>query len=349
MHSSSPAGGAGPKDVEGAADGTAQALRLFLHIGTPKTGSTSLQYALFNNAEKLQAQGVLYPLGRFRRFAFQHHGMTDLLRSKTGDSLDAFLDGVREEALACGCHTVVLSSERIAMLPKADVKVLHEALLRAGFAPVVIVFFRSLLAQARSLTSEHMKAGMVLATPLKAGRALARLDESRIAARFMTVFGADNVIRHDLGESGDCIASFERDVGLSLSLAAERKNRRLDFATLSWLNAVNRDVELSPTIVQRTYEEVFPPASQLTVAEAEFLGLVAEAVGGEKGAALKQELQQHPAGEMRSEDAQLDYLRKYARFAKLLHRRMRRRALKRRLRRLLGTASDPAPSTNRRR
>ena len=35
--------------------------KLFLHIGTPKTGKTSLQYFCENNRKTLMDKGILYP------------------------------------------------------------------------------------------------------------------------------------------------------------------------------------------------------------------------------------------------------------------------------------------------
>lgn len=41
---------------------TVKLKRLYLHVGTRKTGTTSLQHFLYNNRELLEAQGYLYPV-----------------------------------------------------------------------------------------------------------------------------------------------------------------------------------------------------------------------------------------------------------------------------------------------
>lgn len=41
------------------------AKRVLLHVGTPKTGTSAFQHALFTHREHLAAQGVLYPADRF--------------------------------------------------------------------------------------------------------------------------------------------------------------------------------------------------------------------------------------------------------------------------------------------
>jgi hypothetical protein len=47
--------------------------RTILHIGQPKTGTTSLQYSLSSMRKSLQAQNILYP--RLPRWNFAHHSL----------------------------------------------------------------------------------------------------------------------------------------------------------------------------------------------------------------------------------------------------------------------------------
>ncbi len=43
--------------------------RVFLHVGTPKTGTTYLQTVMWANRDKLAEQGLLLPLRRVRDFS----------------------------------------------------------------------------------------------------------------------------------------------------------------------------------------------------------------------------------------------------------------------------------------
>jgi len=59
---------------------------IYLHIGMPKTGTTSLQNFLFDNREKLLDKGYLYPLLGMRSTRnitdFNHHGLANALLKK---------------------------------------------------------------------------------------------------------------------------------------------------------------------------------------------------------------------------------------------------------------------------
>ena len=92
--------------------------KLILHIGTHKTGTTSVQRFLAANREQLRAQGLYYPStdvgGRFTD-QYAHHLIAHAI-ANTGESLGrtdqdarAFFDAVREST-AEG-ETVVISAE----------------------------------------------------------------------------------------------------------------------------------------------------------------------------------------------------------------------------------------------
>lgn len=57
-------------------------MRIILHIGTPKTGTTALQARMTQCAELLARQGVLYP--RVSSHPITHHFLSFLMRERTG-------------------------------------------------------------------------------------------------------------------------------------------------------------------------------------------------------------------------------------------------------------------------
>jgi hypothetical protein len=83
-------------------------MRLILHAGTEKTGTTSIQSVLFRNRDWLRQRGVFYPseAGRKNR----HHSFaTNLISPSTAAAARQFLE---EAAAAAGtCHTILLSTE----------------------------------------------------------------------------------------------------------------------------------------------------------------------------------------------------------------------------------------------
>ena len=52
--------------------------RVYLHVGTPKTGTSYLQHVLFHNQDRLAAKGIRYSADRFGRVA------TDLRSASQG-------------------------------------------------------------------------------------------------------------------------------------------------------------------------------------------------------------------------------------------------------------------------
>lgn len=93
-------------------------LRLFLHIGMNKAGSTAIQHALATQAARLKRHGLLYPeTGRIRAEA--HYLLTQVLgfshrlsKAAREPGIDASLEPrIREEARRARCAQVVMSSE----------------------------------------------------------------------------------------------------------------------------------------------------------------------------------------------------------------------------------------------
>jgi hypothetical protein len=88
---------------------------IILHIGYPKTGTTSLQWFLHTHRETIREQGFYYPLtGQAPDHA--HHGLAFALgareRFRQADNEPALLfQTLASEIDGCGAETVVLSSE----------------------------------------------------------------------------------------------------------------------------------------------------------------------------------------------------------------------------------------------
>lgn len=80
--------------------------RLFLHIGTPKTGSTAIQYFLARNFEALRAQGV-----NFVREGRKREAHNLVLQARRAGDIGAVMDKVVAEIESRPDHTHILTSE----------------------------------------------------------------------------------------------------------------------------------------------------------------------------------------------------------------------------------------------
>lgn len=89
-----------------------QPIRLVVHVGPHKTGSTSVQRALAAARDSLAERGVWYPPSLpDAAWPIQHADAWRLLRQQRRAEFDRWLDICRDQALARGCDTLLLSSE----------------------------------------------------------------------------------------------------------------------------------------------------------------------------------------------------------------------------------------------
>lgn len=123
-------------------------MRALLHLGTYKTGSSSIQNLLYGQRDRLAGMGVLYPetgLIRSQKIGHRHTGLIfDYLQGKA-----AVLPGaLRDEIAAAGCDTVVFSSEAWSN-PRhfSHLSQFHTALRDLGFREISgLLFFRNIVA-----------------------------------------------------------------------------------------------------------------------------------------------------------------------------------------------------------
>ena len=87
-------------------------LTLILHVGTPKTGTTSLQLYLAKKQRKLAKKGILYPNCTHNSDAPKHQWFEkNLVRIHPQNFLDNFAEILK--AVDENTHTILLSSEGI--------------------------------------------------------------------------------------------------------------------------------------------------------------------------------------------------------------------------------------------
>jgi hypothetical protein len=121
--------------------------RAFVHIGTPRTGTTTLQRVLFSHRAELAGAGILYPNLTPSRAAephlsHQHLGEALAGRRAAADRIEllTLLDGRLAETT---CDTVILSYEALCLMPAAvgAPKLLCDLFSRHGIAvhPVLTV------------------------------------------------------------------------------------------------------------------------------------------------------------------------------------------------------------------
>ena len=132
--------------------------KIILHCGTPKTGTTSIQFFLDDNYDSLLERGILYPKVQLETYAPKHQWIIPALRR---EDFDHFLDKLEEviDETRENTDTIFLSTEGIynhwrnfSSLSKSFLKLLNDF-----FDIEIWVWFREPLSFMRSLYRQNIK------------------------------------------------------------------------------------------------------------------------------------------------------------------------------------------------
>jgi len=215
-------------------------MKLILHIGTAKTGTSHIQGALAANRDALAKAGILYP-GRqpshvWLASHFHPEPETITLNAKRGRSVRADIRAATGAALADfeaqlaarPWHTVIVSSEFFNMLDEAAL-----ARLRAYFARFcdtieVLCYARHPLSFTVSATQQFVKSGHKSLSQYYKQPPFTRF--SRLLPRYVAAFGKENVKLRAYDKSafagGDILADFCAATGIPLEALQNRPDDR---------------------------------------------------------------------------------------------------------------------------
>lgn len=177
---------------------------IILHLGMPKTGTTSIQSALFRDREGLLQKGVLYP-----GFAENHttplasvfvenphrlqaNMLAGIQTSRQGQAVAAKWSARLDEALRMeGWNRLVISAEGLIHLRPEQMEMLRNRLLRHCDRVIVVLCLRNPYHWRVSDVQQRLKNG---ATIDRAIETLARPNlYRRLTRRIEQCFGADNL------------------------------------------------------------------------------------------------------------------------------------------------------------
>ncbi len=192
-------------------------MKVYLHIGSPKTGTTTLQAFLNNNRNLLLEDGVFYPTStgatndfslvvsaydRFRNDGLSHflnvHCDEDLflLREKITSNLRGELETLDTKKV----KSIVFSSEyfHLNLTSQEEVQRVKEILHSAGLHDIyVVVYLRKQVDLASSFYSTSVKAGEIASSPQRPmidGRYSHLCNHLKTLSRYSSVFGKSKII-----------------------------------------------------------------------------------------------------------------------------------------------------------
>jgi len=229
---------------------------LFLHIGTHKTGTTSLQAMVAAHPAHFESQGLYYP--RTGRAGWGHHNIAwQLTGDERFDPRAGTLADLLDELRTADPSAVLVSSEDFEYLYRAPGQLsrLRRALDDLGYAVRIVVTLRRQSDYVESLYAELLKHGLKADLDTFVSDALAqggvshgtwefRLIYDQLLDAFADVFGEDSVraIPYDPDDSaGPLLRHCGELIGRPLSpvTAPERLNAR-EVPARSSLNAQQR-------------------------------------------------------------------------------------------------------------
>lgn len=232
----------------------AQKLKLIIHAGTPKTGTTSLQTYLDKKQRKLRGKGILYPhnLEKLKNPHAPKHQWFE--KNLVTTNLDSFLENFKNilSQVTSDTHTIILSSEGIYNywwdFPDASKEVLCE--LSKLFDIELWVWFRDPIKFIESYYKQCIRNPQLNGNPCY-GKSLSFADMLKIDwfARHLDYQGFVDECQMLFGENKVFVFNYEGDVvqevvqKLGLATAHDnptpRQNKSLNSASVKLLRTIN--------------------------------------------------------------------------------------------------------------
>jgi hypothetical protein len=225
--------------------------KIYIHIGTHKTGTSAIQDFLLLNRKTLARRGVLYPQKSRRDYVDSQEGEY-IVPEKKYRNYAALVHLCRRKD-----KNVILSSETFSLI--TNVSAMKAALGDAN--AVIICYLRRQDNVLQSLYNQSVKGGgyykdigdFVFPHPL---------DYFELLGRWAAVFGKENIVvrpyEKQQFKDNDLISDFLSIVGLELTVdfarLAKNANPRLPLEALEYmrlLNSLLRDKKMSKAIKKR--------------------------------------------------------------------------------------------------
>jgi len=252
--------------------------RIFLHIGYPKTGTTSLQQFFAQNAETLRSNGILYPWAG--RNSIAHYGLSTALVDGQQLACESIKTQLAKEIEESGCESVLISSEGFIAAKSFDPIV-------SFFAGHDVDFVIYLRRHDHALESAYSQSVCLTANPpwnpgidsfvlYQMGISTVPWDYWRTLSKLAAIVGKNHVIVRPFEREQnlpDLYADFLKVVGLEDSDAFARPNKErnpsLPYRTLATIDSIMRSA-VGPEMKQQ-YAEVLARIHSGTKGEMPFL------------------------------------------------------------------------------
>jgi hypothetical protein len=215
----------------------------YLHLGLPKTGTTTIQWALYRSREAMLTAGFLYPDASVNHSmplkamfsADQRVAAMGWMRGGVkGQTREAIAADARAKfgaALATpGWTRLVLSAEGVSTLSAEGLRDVRDWLREHCDEVIVIVCLRQPYDWRLSVIQQHLKSGATIANEIKMFGAPGTLRQT--VDRMRQAFGAENlrflVFEEMLAHKGKLPGAFAEAIGLPPEVIKLSKGRHLN-------------------------------------------------------------------------------------------------------------------------
>jgi len=231
-----------------------QKIKLIIHAGTPKTGTTSVQTYLDKKQRKLRGKGILYPhnLGKLQNHSAPKHQWFE--KNLVTANVESFLENFKNiiSQVKKDTHTIILSSEGIYNywwdFPDESKDILSE--LSKLFDIEVWVWFREPLVFIESYYKQCIRNPRIANNPCY-GKDLSfaemlnidwfsqHLNYQGFVSECQTLFGKNNVSVFKY--EGDVVQEVMQKLGLATphDNPTPRENKSLNCASIELLRTIN--------------------------------------------------------------------------------------------------------------
>jgi hypothetical protein len=234
-----------------------QIMKMLLHIGAHKTGSSSVQFFMHQNYAKLLDMGILYPQSGISRFG--HHPLALSCKpkqrqsEKVGLGLDGELDAILREIGSSPAERCVLSSEEFFVTDPQKIERVASAL--SGHDVRILAFVRRPDTMFMSIYTGRLRKSNIAHTDYQ--RLLSKPEQisqdllfERQINNWARVFGRENIELRCV-ETGDSVEAVMRaigiepmgPIGLELREGLSRRNSSMPSEALTVLKLAKETIE----------------------------------------------------------------------------------------------------------